>query len=106
MAQDAKADELLDSLRDSFVASLRAAALGLPAHQLLQLADTLCSVQLEVLAGMRVRYRSLAEVDAAAITEDWRQGRSLGEITAKHGCSRSTAYKHHPNRDARRAKAG
>jgi hypothetical protein len=106
MAKDAKADEFLDALRASFADSLQAAALDLPAHQVLQLADALCGVQLEVLAGMRVRYQPLPEVDAEAITDAWRKGASLGEVKQRFRISRATAYRYHPNRAARRAKQG
>lgn len=106
MREEAKADDLLDPLRTAFADSLRQAMADLPAHQALQMADQLCTVQLEVLAGLRVTYRTTAPVDGAAIAEDWRRGLSLGEITVKHKVSRSAAYKYHPNKSARRAKAG
>ncbi len=106
MAEDIKADELTNALRDSFAASIRLALTDLPAHQALQLADTLCCVQLEVLAGLRVRYKATPAVDGKAIKEDWRKGLSIGEITAKHQVSRPTAYKHHPSKSVRRAKLG
>jgi hypothetical protein len=61
---------------------------------------------MDVLAGMRVTYRATTPLDVAAITEDWRKGMSLQEITSKHRISRSAAYKHHPNRSAKRAKSG
>src|SRR5688500_14597670 len=106
MAEDAKGDEYIEPLRDAFVESLRGAGVDLPAHQVLQLADALCTVQLHVLAGERIRYRSLREVDGAAITEDWRLGLSLEEIRRKHKVSKVTAYKYHPSRATQLAKAG
>jgi hypothetical protein len=106
MAEDVKADELTETLRTSFAESIRDAIADLPPHLALQLADTLCSVQLDVLAGLRVRYKARTEVDSLAITEDWRKGLSLGEITDKYQVSRTTAYKHHPNRNVRHAKSG
>lgn len=98
MAEDVKADELFEQLRDSFNTRIRKAVADLPAHQALQLADALCHVQLEVLAGMRVRYKARPQVDGNAIAEDWRRGKTIGEIVQKHGVSRAAAYKHHPNR--------
>ncbi len=106
MRDDAKADELIDPLRTAFAERLREAVADLPAHQALQLADTLCAVQLEVLAGLRVSYRAIVPVDGAAITEDWRRGHSLREVMGRHGISRTTAYKYHPNRSVRQAKTG
>lgn len=100
MADDAKAEELLDQLRDSFAAQIRSAVTDLPAHQALQLADALCTVQLDMLAGMRVHYKSKPTVDGEAIAESWRTGSTLRDVMAKHSCSRVTAYKYHPNKAA------
>lgn len=101
MADDTKADEHIDQLRDHFAQQIRDTVRDLPAHQALQLADSLCTIQLTLLAGLRVTYRTRPTVDAERVTEDWRRGLSLGEIMQKHGISRSAAYKHHPNRAAR-----
>lgn len=106
MAEDAKADEMTDNLRSSFAESIRNGVPGIPAHHALQLADVLCIVQADVLAGLRVTYRAKPEIDGEAITEDWRRGLSIGEIVCRHKVSRPTAYKFHPNKAARRAKAG
>lgn len=106
MAEDVKAEELIETLRQSFEARIRAALSWLPAHEALQLADALCGQQLETLAGMRVTYKAAREVDAAAITEDWRRGLLIGEIVAKHRVSRPTAYKYHPNKSAGRRARG
>lgn len=102
MRDDAKADELIDPLREAFAKNLREAFADLPAHQALQMADALCGVQMEVLAGLRVTYRSPAPVDSAGIAEAWRKGASLAEVMRTFAVSRTTAYKHHPNRDAGR----
>jgi hypothetical protein len=106
MAEDVKADELVDQLRDSFNQKLRDEIKDLPAHQALQIADALALVQLDVFAGLRVRYRQGAKVDADAIAESWRRGLSINEVCQLHAVSRSVAYYHHPNKKARRAKAG
>src|SRR5690606_36311457 len=106
MAEDVKADDLVDQLRDSFNQRLRAEIKELPAHQALQLADALALVQLDVFAGLRVRYRQGPKVDAEAIAESWRIGLSINEVCKKHRVSRSVAYYHHPNKKARPAKAG
>ena len=98
MAEDVKADELVDQLRDEFNQRIRATVVELPPHQALQLADALCRVQLDVLAGLRVSYKAPPKVDVDAIAEDWMRGLSIGEITRKHGITRPTAYKYHPNR--------
>lgn len=102
MAEDAKADEMTDTLRSSFAESIRSGVPGIPAHHALQLADVLCTVQADVLAGMRVTYRAKAEIDGDAITEDWRRGLSIGEIVGKHKVSRPTAYKYHPGKQQKR----
>lgn len=106
MAEDAKADEMTDTLRTSFAESIRNGVPGIPAHHALQLADVLCTVQADVLAGLRVTFRARPEVDGEAIAEDWRLGKSIGEIVGKYKVSRPTAYKFHPNKAARRAKSG
>lgn len=98
MADDAKADEYLDQLRDGFAGQIRSAIRDLPAHQALQLADSLCTIQLNVLAGMRVTYKAAPKVDGDAIAEDWARGLSVAEITRKHGVTKPTAYKYHPNK--------
>ncbi|QDH70858.1 hypothetical protein [Marilutibacter alkalisoli] len=105
MAEDTKAEELTDALRDAFAANLRTAVAGLPAHQALQLADTLCRVQLDMLAGKRVTYKASKAIDGEAIAEDWRRGKTIQEIVEQHGCSRVTAYRYHPNKRTRKNKA-
>lgn len=106
MAEDAKIDEMIEELRAAFCETIRIAVSGMPAHGALQLADALCSTQLVVLAGMRVTYRARPAVDAEALTEDWRRGLSIREITKKHGVSRAVAYRLHPAKSTRRARAG
>lgn len=106
MAEDVKAEELVDQLRDSFNLKLRAELKEIPPHQALQLADALALVQMDVLAGLRVRYRKAAPVDAEAVAESWRRGLSIGEVCREHRISRTTAYELHPNRKTRRARAG
>jgi hypothetical protein len=106
MRDEAKAEEMVDQLREAFAQNIRTAMTGLPAHQALQLADTLCAVQLELLAGLRVSYRAREPIDGEAIAESWRRGLSLREVIAAHGCSRPTAYKYHPGKRTKRAKAG
>ena len=106
MADDAKADDLVDQLRDNFADNIRKAVTGLPAHQALQLADTLCRVQLDVLAGLRVSYKAAPKVDADAVAEDWMQGMPLKEIMRKHGISKTTAYQHHPGKQPGRRRTG
>lgn len=103
MADDAKAEEMLDQLRDAFHARIRDAVRDLPAHQALQLADGLCAVQLDVLEGLRVSYKARPQVDGDAVAEAWRRGDALAEIMRNHDCSRVTAYKYHPNKQQRRA---
>lgn len=98
MAEDAKADEMTDALRTSFAESIRRGVPDIPAHHALQMADTLCAVQADVLAGLRVTYRARPEIDADAVTEDWRQGKLIGEIVAKHKISRAAAYRLHPSK--------
>lgn len=98
MAGDVKADEFVDQLRSEFSDQIRTTVRDLPPHQALQLADALCRVQLDVLAGLRVNYRARPEIDGDAIAESWRRGLSLREVMREHGCSRVTAYKYHPNK--------
>lgn len=93
MALDAKADEMIDEIRDAFAGAIRQAVAGLPACQALQLADHLCGVQLEVLAGLRVSYRAAPKLDAEALSEDWARGLGVTEIVRKYGCSRATVYR-------------
>lgn len=106
MSDDAKADEMLEQLREAFAQNIRQAVTDLPAHQALQLADALCTVQLDVLAGLRVSYRAREPIDGAAIAEAWAQGRSLREVMDAHKCSKVTAYKYHPTKSAKRASVG
>jgi hypothetical protein len=101
MSDDAKADELIDQLRDAFARNLRTAVADLPAHQALQLADALCAVQLDVLAGLRVSYRSRDPIDGDAIADAWAQGKQLREIMREHKCSKATAYNYHPTKNKR-----
>lgn len=103
MSEDVKADEMAVQLYEAYGRTIQQAVVGLPAHQALQLADTLIAVQQDVLAGLRVTYKAKPAVDGEAIAEDWRRGRTLQEIMQAHGVSRSAAYKHHPNKARRRA---
>lgn len=96
MAEDVKADELVDQLRDSFNQKLRDEIKDLPAHQALQLADALALVQLDVLAGMRVSYKAAPKVDVGAVAADWMRGMSITELCQKHNISKATAYRLHP----------
>lgn len=102
MAEETKAEEVAAELRDAFALRIRDAAPDLPAHQALQLADALCVVQTDVLAGRRVTYRARPPIDGEAITEDWRRGKSLDEIMRDHRCSRTTAYRLHPSKLTRK----
>ncbi len=101
---DMTAEEIVSQLRDSFVLRIRAVLTYLPAHEALQLADSMCDAQLDALAGLRVQYRARADVDGAAIMEDWRRSLPVIEIMRRHGCSRSTAYKYHPNSAAKKVR--
>ncbi len=103
MSDDVKADEMAAQLYEAYGKTIQQAVAGLPAHQALQLADTLIAVQMDVLAGLRVSYKAKPAIDGDAIAEDWRLGLTVQEITRKHNCSRPTAYKHHPNKGRRKA---
>lgn len=96
MAEDVKGEELTEMLRASFAESIRVALTGLPAHQALQLADSLCTVQLDLLAGKRVSFKAKPIVDGDAISRDWAMGKPLREIMRDNKCSRATAYNYHP----------
>lgn len=101
MADDIKADELIEPLRDSYAQSIRTMEPGIPAHAALQLADALLAVQLDVLAGKRVSYKAKPPIDGEAIAESWRLGMPVEEVMRKHGCSRPTAYRWHPSKAKR-----
>lgn len=103
MADDAKAEEMLGQLRDAFNARIRDTVRDLPPHQALQLADALCTVQIDLLAGLRVQYRAKPEFDAEAVIESWRRGKTVAEIMKAHGISRATAYRLHPTKAAKTA---
>jgi hypothetical protein len=105
MSDDVKADEVAAQLYEAFGKTIQQAVAGLPAHQALQLADTLCAVQQDVLAGLRVSYRSLDPIDGAAVAEAWARGASLREIMRDFRCSKASAYKFHPSK-GRRVAAG
>ena len=79
MADDAKYEEMLGQLRDAFNARIRDTVRELPPHQALQLADALCAVQIDLLAGMRVQYRAKPEFDDVRGVAD-RLGRPVREI--------------------------
>ncbi len=98
MADDVKADEYTDLLRAQFARSISKGVAGIPAHHALQLADALCAIQADVLAGKRVSFRAAPKIDGEAITEAWQRGRSIAEIVQTFRVSQSTAYKYHPNR--------
>ena len=103
---DVKAEEMVDQLRDQFAEQIRNLSREIPAHQALQMADSLCMVQQATLAGLRVSYKAEPKVDGDAIAEDWMHGLTIGEIVKKHKVSRPTAYKYHPSKAAPPAKVG
>lgn len=103
MREDTKADEMVDELRQAFAQRIRDEVGALPTHQALQLADALCDVQLDLMAGLRVTYRAKTKHDPVAIRADWVAGRTLPEIMNRHGCSRTKAYEHHPSKLKRQA---
>lgn len=98
MAEDVKADDVLDQLRASFAHQIRHSLRDLPAHQTLQVADALCAIQMETLAGLRVLYRAAPKIDGEAIAEDWRCGLPLQDICQRHRVAQRTAYKYHPSK--------
>lgn len=98
MADDVKANEMVAELRAAFAGSIREVLREVPAHQALQLADGLCAIWLDRLAGLRVTHPAKPAVDGAAIAEDWRRGSSLRQIMRDHRCSKATAYRYHPGR--------
>lgn len=102
---DVKAEEMVDQLRDQFADQIRSLSREIPAHQALQMADALCTVQMATLAGLRVSYKAEPKVDGDAIAEDWMQGMSIGEIVKKHKVSRSTAYNYHPTKAEKEKRA-
>lgn len=106
MAEDVKADDYLEQLRDQFTTQIRDALRDLPPHEAFQLADGLCTVQLNLLAGLRVSYKAAARVDGQAVAEDWRKGLTLKEVMQKHGISRTHAYRLHPCPPKRPRKVG
>lgn len=97
MTTDTKAEELVDELRQAFEGQIRDSLRSLPPHMALQLADALCTVWLDTIAGLRISAKAKPKVDGEAIAEDWARGLSAVEIRHKHGCSRATAYNYHPN---------
>lgn len=105
MADDIKADELIEPLRDSYAKSIRTMEPGIPAHAALQLADALLAVQLDVLAGKRVSYKAKPAIDGEAIAESWRRGLPVEEIMRLHNCGRTAAYKHHPSKSQSQKRA-
>lgn len=106
MSDKVKADDLVAPLREAFARSIRETLAGTPPAQALQLADQLCAVWRGLLAGLVVDGgKAGPRIDAEAIANDWRDGKTLGEIMVAHGCSRATAYNHHPAGGRRRAAA-
>lgn len=106
MSDKVKADDLVPALRDAFARNIREALAGTPSAQALQLADQLCTVWKEQLAGLLVDGGSAAKrIDGAAISADWGDGRTLAEIMTKHDCSRRTAYNYHPSNQGRKSRS-
>lgn len=103
MRDEAKAEDLVDELRGKFAEHIRECVAGLPPAQALQLADSLCTVWIESLAGLRVTHRALPSADGAAISRDWSDGLTLAEVMARHECSRATAYRYHPSKRHRKS---
>lgn len=96
MADDVRAEEFREQLRETFAARIRSAAPDLPPAQALQLADALVTTQMDVLAAKRVTYRSPEPTGGSEITDSWNEGMKIGEIMARHSCSKATAYRWHP----------
>lgn len=102
MSDRVRADDLVEELRQRFVASLRETVASVSPANALEAADALCETWLEATRGLLVAGRPRRRVDGEAIAADWRAGRPLREIRRRHGCSRAAAYKYHPNRTTRK----
>lgn len=99
---DIKIEEETEALRAEFAKALHFAISGLPSAQAFQAADHLCVILQSHLSGHRVTFPAQPKYDGDAIAEDWRSGLSIDAIMQKHGCSRATAYQHHPTKRKRR----
>lgn len=103
MTDKVKAIELLEPMRELFAEQIRKTLAGTPGHEAFQCADALCRVWLEELRGLLVDGGAVRAIDHDAIAADWSAGRSVEEIISRHGCSRATAYNHHPSKRRRAA---
>lgn len=101
MTDRVRAEDVVDELRRAFAESLRESVAGLPSAQALQLADRLCAIWIELLSGLLVAMPSRSRFDVQQITADWRAGLLIEQIVSKHGCSRKTAYRYHPQKVSR-----
>ncbi|TWG93592.1 hypothetical protein L599_001200000520 [Luteimonas sp. J16] len=102
MAKDANADELVDQLRDQFNKQIQDTIRGLPPYQSLQLADSLCRIQLDVLAGTRVLFKAKRKVDREAVIEAWRKGATIETLMRDFNISQSYAYEILPAKSRRK----
>jgi hypothetical protein len=100
---DIKIEEETEALRAEFAKALHFAISGLPSAQAFQAADHLCVILQAHLSGHRVTFPAQPKYDGEAIAEDWRAGMGVEQITEKHGCTRPTAYKYHPQKKRGRA---
>jgi hypothetical protein len=100
---DLKIEDEVVALRAELTKALQQTLSGLPAHQAFQAADHVLTVMQEQLAGARVVFPAGRKFDGDAIAADWKAGLSLDDITAKHGCSKPTAYRYHPAGKPKRA---
>lgn len=103
---DVRAEEVVEALRARFATALCEALGDLPPAQAMQMADGLCTIWMESLAGLRVTHRAepTSCVDGAAIARAWHDGLQVTEIMRRHGCSRATAYRYHPTHMRRQAR--
>lgn len=97
MTERIRVDQVAEQIQAQFIETIRDTVRTLTPAQAIQVADDLFGKLKDTLAGLNVAFPSPPKVDGEAIAEDWRRGLSAADIQSKHGCSRRTAYNHHPN---------
>lgn len=93
MANYTMIEEMIDQLRAAYAAQISTVMRELPAHMALQLADDLCRVQVETLAGLRIAYRPARKVDEEAVISSWRRGSAIPSLMREFDISRATVYR-------------
>lgn len=102
MTERVRVEQVAAQIQVEFTRTIREVVRPLSPALAMQVSDRLFETMKQLLAGLDVAFPSPARIDCDAIEADWRKGLGIGDIVAKHRCSKATAYRNHPKNRAKK----